>query len=144
MMFEVHLHVLDTGGEADADMADRDSDSGSEGGEDESESDDQSDGEGDDLLERRGMGSRQDERDRDEERERGKAERIVLGWFVSYCMLCSCLCLWCLGRTVRFADVPQLARKRKKRVVKKTKAITPLQAMMLRMAGTHTSYIYSA
>lgn len=39
---------------------------------------------------------------------------------------------------MRFADVPQQAKKRKKRVVKKTKAITPLQAMMLRMAGTHT------
>lgn len=37
---------------------------------------------------------------------------------------------------MRFADIPQPAKKRKKRVVKKTKAITPLQAMMLRMAGT--------
>lgn len=73
MMLEVCLCVLDAGGEADVDMADRDSDSGSDGGEDESESDDQSDREGDDLLERRGTGSRQD--DRDEERERGKAER---------------------------------------------------------------------
>ncbi|MCJ8749372.1 hypothetical protein PDJAM_G00175680 [Pangasius djambal] len=105
----LQLYKPDTGGEADADMADRDRDSGSEGGEEESDSDDQSDEEGDELLDKRGIGSRQDERDRDEERER--------------------------GRTVRFADIPQLAKKRKKRVVKKTKAITPLQAMMLRMAG---------
>uniref|UniRef100_A0A4W4ED92 Wbp11/ELF5/Saf1 N-terminal domain-containing protein n=1 Tax=Electrophorus electricus TaxID=8005 RepID=A0A4W4ED92_ELEEL len=40
-----------------------------------------------------------------------------------------------LGRTVRFADMPLPVKRRKKRVVKKTKAITPLQAMMLRMAG---------
>ncbi|KAF4080866.1 hypothetical protein AMELA_G00176260 [Ameiurus melas] len=105
----LHLYKPGTGGEADVDMADRDSDSGSEGGEEDSESDDQSDGEGDELSEKRGMGSRQDERERDEERER--------------------------GRTVRFADIPQPGKKRKKRVVKKTKAITPLQAMMLRMAG---------
>uniref|UniRef100_A0A3B4C050 Wbp11/ELF5/Saf1 N-terminal domain-containing protein n=1 Tax=Pygocentrus nattereri TaxID=42514 RepID=A0A3B4C050_PYGNA len=38
-------------------------------------------------------------------------------------------------RTVRFADMPQPVKKKKTRVVKKTKAITPLQAMMLRMAG---------
>ncbi|XP_026998286.2 WW domain-binding protein 11 isoform X2 [Tachysurus fulvidraco] len=105
----LQLYKPDTGGEADADMADLDSDSGSDRGKDESDSDDQSDGEGDEQMEMRGMGSRQDERERDDERER--------------------------GRTVRFADVPQPAKKRKKRVVKKTKAITPLQAMMLRMAG---------
>ncbi|KAI5608684.1 WW domain-binding protein 11, partial [Silurus asotus] len=104
----VFVYLSDAGGEADADMVDRDSDSLSEGGEDESESDDQSDGEGDEPLDRRGTGSRHDERERDEERER--------------------------GRIVRFADIPQPAKKRKKRVVKKTKAITPLQAMMLRMA----------
>ncbi|TNN58563.1 WW domain-binding protein 11 [Liparis tanakae] len=43
------------------------------------------------------------------------------------------------SRSVRFADMPPEAlregKKKKKRVVKKTKAITPLQAMMLRMAG---------
>lgn len=43
------------------------------------------------------------------------------------------------GRSVRFADIapdaPQEGKKKKKRLVKKTKAITPLQAMMLRMAG---------
>uniref|UniRef100_A0A8C7Z240 WW domain binding protein 11 n=1 Tax=Oryzias sinensis TaxID=183150 RepID=A0A8C7Z240_9TELE len=38
---------------------------------------------------------------------------------------------------VRFADLPAEGdgKKKKKRVVKKSKAITPLQAMMLRMAG---------
>lgn len=50
-------------------------------------------------------------------------------WFVSV-----------LGRSVRFADMPSDdshdAKKKKTRVVKKAKAITPLQAMMLRMAGT--------
>lgn len=66
--------MLDAGGEADIDMADRDSDSGSDGGEDQSESDDQSDGEGDELLEKRGMGSRQDDRERDDERERGQRD----------------------------------------------------------------------
>lgn len=43
------------------------------------------------------------------------------------------------SRSVRFADMPPEAphegKKKKKRLVKKTKAITPLQAMMLRMAG---------
>lgn len=41
---------------------------------------------------------------------------------------------------MRFADLPAEApregKRKKKRLVKKTKAITPLQAMMLRMAGT--------
>ena len=45
-----------------------------------------------------------------------------------------------VGRSVRFADIPAEAgrdgKRKKKRLVKKTKAITPLQAMMLRMAGT--------
>lgn len=48
---------------------------------------------------------------------------------------------------MRFADMPPEAiregKKKKKRIVKKTKAITPLQAMMLRMAGAvvlHTCY----
>ncbi|XP_061568173.1 WW domain-binding protein 11 [Cololabis saira] len=43
------------------------------------------------------------------------------------------------SRSVRFADMPaeagQDGKRKKKRLVKKTKAITPLQAMMLRMAG---------
>uniref|UniRef100_A0A8C2E781 WW domain binding protein 11 n=1 Tax=Cyprinus carpio TaxID=7962 RepID=A0A8C2E781_CYPCA len=38
------------------------------------------------------------------------------------------------GRSVRFADMPPPKEKRKRRVMK-TKSITPLQAMMLRMAG---------
>ncbi|XP_067309681.1 WW domain-binding protein 11 [Pseudorasbora parva] len=38
------------------------------------------------------------------------------------------------GRSVRFADMPPPKDKRKRRVMK-TKSITPLQAMMLRMAG---------
>lgn len=56
-------------------------------------------------------------------------------------------CLATVGRSVRFADMPPEAiregKKKKKRIVKKTKAITPLQAMMLRMAGAvvlHTCY----
>ncbi|XP_072298533.1 WW domain-binding protein 11-like [Eucyclogobius newberryi] len=43
------------------------------------------------------------------------------------------------GRRIRFADAPpdasQEGKEKKKRLVKKTKDITPLQAMMLRMAG---------
>ncbi|CAL9693933.1 unnamed protein product [Knipowitschia caucasica] len=43
------------------------------------------------------------------------------------------------GRRIRFADLAadgsQEGKQKKKRLVKKTKAITPLQAMMLRMAG---------
>lgn len=46
--------------------------------------------------------------------------------------------LW-LGRSVRFADMTPdstlKGKRKKKRLVKKTKAITPLQATMLRMAG---------
>lgn len=57
---------------------------------------------------------------------------------VSLNVMLMCVCGGWLGRMVRFADVPQLSKKKKKRVVKKTKAITPLQAMMLRMAGTHS------
>lgn len=75
MTSEVCLHVSDIGGDGDVNMAD--SDSGSEGGEEESDSGEESDGEGDDLLEKRGVGNRQDERERDEERERGRAERGV-------------------------------------------------------------------
>lgn len=39
------------------------------------------------------------------------------------------------GRSVHFADMPPPRESRKKKVVKKTTNITPLQAMMLRMAG---------
>ncbi|KAG9279089.1 WW domain-binding protein 11 [Astyanax mexicanus] len=87
------------------DTAERESDSGSDLGEEESES--ESEGEREDLLEKRIPDLRHEERE--DERER--------------------------GRTVRFADMPQPTKRKKKRVVKKTKAITPLQAMMLRMAG---------
>lgn len=87
------------------DTAERESDSGSDLGEEESES--ESEGEREDLLEKRIPDPRHEERE--DERER--------------------------GRTVRFADMPQPTKRKKKRVVKKTKAITPLQAMMLRMAG---------
>uniref|UniRef100_A0A6Q2Y295 Wbp11/ELF5/Saf1 N-terminal domain-containing protein n=1 Tax=Esox lucius TaxID=8010 RepID=A0A6Q2Y295_ESOLU len=51
--------------------------------------------------------------------------------------VCRVVCF--TGRSVRFADLPPSApreRSKKKRIVKKKKAITPLQAMMLRMAGT--------
>lgn len=33
-------------------------------------------------------------------------------------------------------EAPREGKRKKKRMVKRTKAITPLQAMMLRMAGT--------
>ncbi|XP_036422937.1 WW domain-binding protein 11 [Colossoma macropomum] len=89
------------------DTVERESESGSDG--EEEESDTESKGERDDPLDKRNTGERLEERERDEERER--------------------------GRTVRFADMPQPVKKKKTRVVKKTKAITPLQAMMLRMAG---------
>lgn len=56
-----------------------------------------------------------------------------------------CLCPHPLGRSVRFADMPPEAprdgKRKKKRLVKKTKAITPLQAMMLRMAGMYSLII---
>ncbi|XP_076866405.1 WW domain-binding protein 11 [Brachyhypopomus gauderio] len=103
---------------AEADMAaeaelmdvEPESDSGTdeddEGAQEDSESDEASGGEREDLQDKR-TGEHHD--DRDDERER--------------------------GRTVRFADMPLPVKRRKKRVVKKTKAITPLQAMMLRMAG---------
>ncbi|XP_062873129.1 WW domain-binding protein 11 [Trichomycterus rosablanca] len=88
------------------DTAERDTDSDSDRGEDESDSDEHSDDDLDEPPEKRIMG---DERDREDDRER--------------------------SRMVRFADISEPEKKRKKRVVKKTKAITPLQAMMLRMAG---------
>lgn len=56
------------------------------------------------------------------------------------CCSSMCQCLTTSGRIVRFADMPAEApregKRKKKRLVKRTKAITPLQAMMLRMAGT--------
>ncbi|XP_062310200.1 WW domain-binding protein 11 [Osmerus eperlanus] len=91
---------------------------GDDGEDDDSESDDDSDGERDEGTDgdRRMMVDRKDE-DRGREDDRGDRHA---------------------GRSVRFADMPPAApsrERKKKRVVKKTKAITPLQAMMLRMAG---------
>uniref|UniRef100_A0A8C5DT27 Wbp11/ELF5/Saf1 N-terminal domain-containing protein n=1 Tax=Gouania willdenowi TaxID=441366 RepID=A0A8C5DT27_GOUWI len=68
--------------------------------------------------EQRMRGDRQGD-DREREEGRGRSERHA-------------------GRSVRFADLSAEASregKKRKRLVKKTKAITPLQAMMLRMAG---------
>ncbi|XP_029996315.1 WW domain-binding protein 11 [Sphaeramia orbicularis] len=106
----------------------RDRDSGSESDrdrddveDDDSDSDEDSDeerDEGGDGDQRMSMDRLDDERDREEDRDR--SERHA-------------------GRSVRFADIPAEAphdgKRKKKRLVKKTKAITPLQAMMLRMAG---------
>ncbi|XP_028842872.1 WW domain-binding protein 11 [Denticeps clupeoides] len=98
--------VRDSGSESDGEGNDRD--------DYEDASDDDSDGEGDITGEERRRSDRHDDRDRDREDERER------------------------GRSVRFADMPALSHheKKKKRLVKKkAKAITPLQAMMLRMAG---------
>lgn len=106
----------------------RDRDSGSEsdrdrddGDDDDSDSEEDSEEERDDGLDvdkRMRADRRDDERERDEERDRNDRHA---------------------GRSVRFADIPPEApregKRKKKRLVKKTKAITPLQAMMLRMAG---------
>ncbi|CAL8283750.1 unnamed protein product [Boreogadus saida] len=102
--------LMELGREADS-GSDSDVD-GEEGEEDDSDSEEDSEGEG---GEDGGRAAPEDERGREEERERQA------------------------GRSVRFADMPPAAprdgKKKKKRLVKKTKAITPLQAMMLRMAG---------
>uniref|UniRef100_A0A8C7F023 WW domain-binding protein 11 n=1 Tax=Oncorhynchus kisutch TaxID=8019 RepID=A0A8C7F023_ONCKI len=62
------------------------------------------------------------------------SQMITQIWrFTQGCVICFA------GRSVRFADMPPSApreKSKKKRIVKKKKAITPLQAMMLRMAGT--------
>ncbi|XP_037545427.1 WW domain-binding protein 11 [Nematolebias whitei] len=108
-------HTIDLGREDSSSESDRDRD----------DMDDNSDSE-DDSEEERDEGADGDQRgradrpgdDRDEDRDR--SERHA-------------------GRSVRFADMPSDdshdAKKKKTRVVKKAKAITPLQAMMLRMAG---------
>lgn len=58
-----------------------------------------------------------------------------------------CFNIKSLGRSVRFADLPaetlHKGKRKKKRIVKRTKAITPLQAMMLRMAGTLSCHTVS-
>ncbi|XP_047214414.1 WW domain-binding protein 11-like [Girardinichthys multiradiatus] len=99
----------DSGSESDRDRDDADDDSDSEEDSDE-DADEGANGD-------RARANRQgDDRERDEDR----SERHT-------------------GRSVRFADITadesQDGKRKKKRVVKKTKAITPLQAMMLRMAG---------
>ncbi|ROL44814.1 WW domain-binding protein 11 [Anabarilius grahami] len=93
-------------------------DTGGRNSDSESDTDDDSDSQDDSGGERdntdagaRVTADRHD--DREEERERGEKHT---------------------GRSVRFADMLPPKDKRKKRVVK-TKSITPLQAMMLRMAG---------
>lgn len=99
----------DSGSDSDRDRDDMDDDDSDS--EDDSE-EEREDGDGDARM----GGDRHDEREDD--RDRG--ERLA-------------------GRSVRFADMPpeapQDGKRKKKRLVKKTKAITPLQAMMLRMAG---------
>ncbi|CAN9505781.1 unnamed protein product [Ophioblennius macclurei] len=106
----------------------RDRDSGSEsdrdrdeGDDDDTDSEEDSEEDRDDGLDvdkRMRADRRDDERERDEEKDRNDRHA---------------------GRSVRFADIPPEApregKRKKKRLVKKTKAITPLQAMMLRMAG---------
>ncbi|XP_043091837.1 WW domain-binding protein 11 [Puntigrus tetrazona] len=102
------------GGGSDSEMMDtggRDSDRDSDA-DDDSDSQDDSGAERDDAdVDPRMMSDRHG--DRDEERDRGDKHT---------------------GRSVRFADMPPPKEKRKRRVMK-TKSITPLQAMMLRMAG---------
>ncbi|XP_028268770.1 WW domain-binding protein 11 [Parambassis ranga] len=100
----------DSGSDSDRDRDDMDNDSDSR--EDSEEERDEGDAD-----QRMHMDRQDDERDREDDRNDRHA-----------------------GRSVRFADMPPEAaldgkRKKKKRLVKKTKAITPLQAMMLRMAG---------
>ncbi|KAM9744819.1 WW domain-binding protein 11 [Menidia menidia] len=100
----------------------RNRDSGSESDRDDMDDDDDSDSEEDSEDERNegdDQRARADRHDDDREKDGGR-DRIG-------------------SRSVRFADMPAEAsrdgKRKKKRVVKKTKAITPLQAMMLRMAG---------
>lgn len=96
------------GGGSDSEMMDvgaRDSDR-------ESDADDDSDSQDDSGTERDDADADHHD-DRDEERDRGDKHT---------------------GRSVRFADMPPPKEKRMRRVMK-TKSITPLQAMMLRMAG---------
>ncbi|XP_051996263.1 WW domain-binding protein 11-like [Xyrauchen texanus] len=105
----------DDAGGSDTEMFDiggRDTDSESDA-DDDSDSQDDSGGERDDTdADMRMMTDRHDDR----EDERDRADKHT-------------------GRSVRFADMPSTREKRKNRVMKKNKTITPLQAMMLRMAG---------
>ncbi|KAM3597477.1 uncharacterized protein V6R79_005106 [Siganus canaliculatus] len=101
--------VVDSGSESDRDRDDVDDD-------DSNSEDDSEEDEGGDGDQRMSVDRQDDDRGREDDR----AERHA-------------------GRSVRFADMPADApregRRKKKRLVKRTKAITPLQAMMLRMAG---------
>ncbi|KAJ8344948.1 hypothetical protein SKAU_G00291410 [Synaphobranchus kaupii] len=94
---------------------------GEEGEDDDTDSEDDSDGEREEGGEEERRRDRAEERGREREDERDMSVDKPSGG----------------GRSVRFADMaPPAGRERKKRrAVKKTKAITPLQAMMLRMAG---------
>lgn len=102
----------DSGSDSDRDRDDDDDESVSE-----DDSEDERD-EGDDGDQRMSVDRLDDQREREEERDRNDRHA---------------------GRSVRFADMPPDApregKRKKKRIVKRTKAITPLQAMMLRMAG---------
>ncbi|GAA6215529.1 WW domain-binding protein 11 [Lates japonicus] len=103
----------DSGSESDRDREDMDDDDSDS--EDDSEEERDEGGDGDQRM---SMDRQDDEREREEDRDRNERHA---------------------GRSVRFADMPPEApregKRKKKRLVKKTKAITPLQAMMLRMAG---------
>ncbi|KAG7504822.1 WW domain-binding protein 11 [Solea senegalensis] len=103
----------DSGSESDRDRDDLDDDDS-----DSEEDSEEERNEGNDGDHRMSVDRQDDKREREEDRDRNERHA---------------------GRSVRFADmpaeVPREGKKKKKRLVKKTKAITPLQAMMLRMAG---------
>uniref|UniRef100_A0A665W1Y7 Wbp11/ELF5/Saf1 N-terminal domain-containing protein n=1 Tax=Echeneis naucrates TaxID=173247 RepID=A0A665W1Y7_ECHNA len=103
----------DSGSESDRDREDVDDDDSDSEEDSEEERDEAGDGD-----QRMSVERQDDEREREEDRNRNERHA---------------------GRSVRFADMPPEApregKRKKKRLVKKTKAITPLQAMMLRMAG---------
>ncbi|XP_034045885.1 WW domain-binding protein 11 isoform X2 [Thalassophryne amazonica] len=103
-------HDSDSGSESDGPLDDVDDDDESDSEDDRKDERDGGDGE-------RRMNIDRQENEREEERDRNERH----------------------SRSVRFADMPSEAsldgKRKKKKVVKKTKAITPLQAMMLRMAG---------
>nr|XP_040046759.1 WW domain-binding protein 11 [Gasterosteus aculeatus aculeatus] len=106
----------DSGSESDRDRDDVDDDESDS--EEDSEDEKEEGGDGDLRM---SVDRVDDEREKEEDRDRKERHAATV------------------GRSVRFADMPPEAiregKKKKKRIVKKTKAITPLQAMMLRMAG---------
>ncbi|XP_026181842.1 WW domain-binding protein 11 [Mastacembelus armatus] len=103
----------DSGSESDRDRDDVDDDDSDSEDNSEEERDERGDGD-----QRMSLDRQDEERERQEDRDRNDRHD---------------------RRSVRFADMPAEAphkgKRKKKRLVKKTKAITPLQAMMLRMAG---------